>query len=442
MRQERLQPIKNSVLTALTLATLSLGCGPDEAVGGGETAADTGTTETGGGDDGVCEPLTERPCTCGDGGEGVEICDESGDFWGECGSCVPPPVCGDGLCEEDKGEDCYLCEDDCGICLDCEEAPSCEAAALPDVIDTHLETLDILPEDEAMPLPPAALRDNLAARVAEAELGVRIVVAALDPVAIPGEHPYVPKLRAVFDRFPEQTAALRRQLAQAGLDDIDRYRADFPEPRTPTLGLSADDPGPQADPELCDDPKLRVRLAKITVHNEADLVFKDQIYCAIISEAMPGAEIRVTPKTFALDNGDAFTYSLSEGVIWGQLGEPVAPIGSLALTYNCLESDGTGDFEEFLDAIADGALGADAIPGPYGWVLPVIGLAADIIGAALALEQDDHLFNASQIIPADLHLQMTQGVWWSVQRTGTFMLKNWHWELRMEAWGCTDDGIG
>lgn len=37
---------------------------------------------------------------------------------------------------------------------------------------------------------------------------------------------------------------------------------------------------------------------------------------------------------------------------------------------------------------------------------------------------------------------MAQGVWWSVRRTGTFVLENGDWELRMEAWGCTEDGIG
>ena len=424
-----------------------LGCGPDESLGASEdtgTDAGPGDTESGeSGSAGVCEPLAEQACECSEGGEGTQQCDEDGLAWGPCSDCVLPPECGDGVCEADKGEDCTLCEDDCGICLDCEEAPSCEAAALPGMIDTHLEVLDILPEGEGMPLPPAEVARTLAAKVAAGEVGVRIVVAALDPVAIPGEHPYVPKLRAIFNRFPEQTLGVRRQLQRAGLDDLDDYRARFPEPRTSGLMDSADIlPPPQGDPELCEDPQLRVRLAKIIVHNEADLIFKDKIYCAIVSEAMPGAEIRVTPTTFALDNGDEYSYALAEGVVWGQLGEPVAPVGSLSMTYNCLEADGTGAFEEFLDAIANGALGADAIPGPYGWVLPVIGLAADIIGAALSLEQDDHLFNASHIIPADLHLQMTQGVWWSVQRTGTFMLKNWHWELRMEAWGCTADGIG
>jgi hypothetical protein len=428
----------------VSVVGLSWGCGGDEVPGGDDRGSETVGEEAGSEGSGVCEPGAEQACECPEGGEGVQICDESGESWGTCGECEPPAVCGDGVCEADKGEDCSSCEADCGICLDCAEAPSCEAAAIPDGIDTHLEVLDILPEGDGMPLPgPGALAQDLAAKVETGELGVRVVAAALDETPVDGEHPFVPALRRVFERYPEQAEAIRRQLSLAGLTSIEEYRASFPEPRAEQLaGASELAPKPQASPEDCEDPKLRVRLARITVHNEADLVFKDTIYCAVIAEAMPGAEIRVTPTTFALDNGDSYDYSLAEGVVWGQLGEPVAPLGSLSMTYNCLEADGTGAFEEFLDAIADAAADADAIPGPYGWVIPVIGLAADIIGAALALENDDHLFNASQIIPADLHLQMTQGVWWSVQRSGTFMLKNWHWELRLEAWGCTEDGIG
>jgi hypothetical protein len=238
---------------------------------------------------------------------------------------------------------------------------------------------------------------------------------------------------------PHEAALVRRGLARAGMAAPTSYRQQFP--LAPALA-AADElaPPPAAAPEDCEDPKLRIRVAKIVVHEEADLVWKDNIYCAIISEATQSAEIRVTPKTYALDTDEEYVYSLAEGVVWGQLGEPVAPQGNLLLTYNCLEADDTGGFEEFLDAIADAALGADAIPGAYGWVIPVIGLAAEIIGSALALETDNHLFNASQVVPAELQLGMTTGVWWSVQREGTFNLKPWHWELRMEAWGCTDDG--
>ena len=433
--------------TSVSLAlALGPGCGGETSVGsegsaGDESGGSEAADESGGSFE--CEAGEEQACACPDGGEGVQICDPATGEFGECSGCPPPAVCGDDVCESELGEDCSSCPEDCGTCLDCEEAPTCEQAAVPGPIDVHLEQLDVLPEDEMMPLEPGELALDLAAKVEAGDTGVRVVAAALDPVARPDEHPFVPALREVFARHPEAAAALRRQLGLAGLADVAGYRARFPEPRGPAAHGGADSltRPPSAAPEDCEDPKLRVRVARVVVHDEADLVFKDIIYCAVIAEATAGAEIRVTPKTFALDNGEEYTYALSEGVVWGQLGEPVAPMGNLAMTYNCLEGDDTGSFEEFLDAIADAAQEAGALPGTYGWIVPVIGLAADIIGAALALEQDDHLFNASQIIPADLQLEMTNGVWWSVQRTGTFMLKDWHWELRLEAWGCTDDAV-
>lgn len=422
-------------------------CGDDavggnaDATSGSETGPSPSETGDGSGDTGVCEPGDEQACACPSAADGVQVCDPSAGDWGEC-DCPPPAVCGDEVCEAEGGEDCSTCPDDCGICLDCEDAPICATAAIPGVIDVHLEALDELPDEGLAPSPGPG--GGLASKVAAADPGVRVVAAALDPQPQAGEHPFVPRLRAVFEAHPEQAAIVRRQLGLAGLADPLAYRSAHPEPRLPSpLALAPASAGagrgPQSGPEACDDPKLRIRVAKIIVHEEADLVFKDNIYCAIVAESGVGAEIRVTPKTFALDTGDEFDLALAQGVVWGQAGEPVAPMGNLAMTYNCLEGDDTGAFEEFLDAIADAAADTGALPFEYGWVIPVVGLAAEIIGAALALENDDHLFNAAQIIPATLQLEMTQGVWWSVRRDGTFMLKPWDWELRLEAWGCTDD---
>ena len=120
MRLSSLEHTNNlvSLVFGLALSLPLIACGPDEGVGASETAGESGASETSGGDDGVCEPLAEQACVCDDGSEGIEICDPSGDFWGEC-MCEPPPECGDMLCEEAKGEDCYTCELDCGMCNAC-----------------------------------------------------------------------------------------------------------------------------------------------------------------------------------------------------------------------------------------------------------------------------------------------------------------------------------
>ena len=401
---------------------------------------------------GVCFTIFALITACADdGAPGDELADtgESGEFGesgpsdesgdDECDECSEPdvPVCGDMEC--DASEDCSSCAADCGACLDCSEAPSCAGAAIPGVIETHLDALDVpVAEADTQPL---ALAAKLGAAVHGGDPGVRMIAAALDRPTR-GEHPLVPALRDVFARYPEQAAIVRRQLERAGMGDASGYRLRFPEPRAsaePRELASA----PAAAPDACDPAKLRVRVAKLIVHEEHDLVQKDQVYCAIVSEAASGAEIKVTPTTPKLGDGEEHVYALAQGVVWGQAGEPTAPLGDMLITYNCLESDDTQAFQDFLEAIGDAALGADPIPGSYGWIVPVVGLAAEIIGAALALEGDDHLFNASQIIPAELQLEMTHGVWWSVERDGVKgPLQEWHWELRMEAWGCTSDGVG
>jgi hypothetical protein len=356
----------------------------------------------------------------------------------ECIDCDPliSPVCGDATCEVD--EDCSTCAEDCGVCLDCSEAPSCQGAAIPGLIEAHLEPLDVpLASNDAQPVELAAM---LHAAVESGDPGVRIVAAALDQPS-DDEHPLVAALRDVFSRHPEQAATVRRQLARAGMGAPAGYRVRFPE-----HGLLVDPlplaPPPPAEAGDCDPARLRMRVAKILVHDSLDPVLRDRVYCAIVSEAASGAEIKVTPRTSKLKSGGEYVFALAEGVIWGQLGEPVAPLGDMLITYNCFESDDTRAYQQFLEAIGDAALGAGSIPGSYGWVVPVIGLAAKIIGAALALDNDDHLINVAQIIPAELQLEMTNGVWWSVERSGTHgLLKKWHWELRMEAWGCTDDAL-
>jgi hypothetical protein len=314
--------------------------------------------------------------------------------------------------------------------LDCDEAPSCAGAAIPGIIDTHLETLDV--PVVGADIQPLDLAAKLDAAVADGNWGVRMIAAALDQPAA-DEHPLIPALRDVFARYPEQAAIVERQLERAGMGAAGDYRVLFPDPKIDVREFAI-----PAAAEICGPAKLRARVAKVIVHDEHDLVMKDKVYCAIVSEAASGAEIKVTPTTPKLDGGDEHVYALAQGVVWGQLGEPVAPLGDMLITYNCLESDDTQSFQEFLGAIAEAALGAQPIPGSYGWVVPVVGLAAEIIGAALALENDDHLFNVAQIIPLEMQLEMTHGVWWSVERGSSKKLKKWHWELRMEAWGCAE----
>ena len=67
-------------------------------------------------------------------------------------------------------------------------------------------------------------------------------------------------------------------------------------------------------------------------------------------------------------------------------------------------------------------------------------LLAWIVGAALALDGDDYLFSATQTVPEESHLGLTNGAYWTVRRDGTHLLSDWDWELVLRAWGCAAFG--
>ena len=289
----------------------------------------------------------------------------------------PDPYCGDLNCNAD--ENCLTCATDCGACVPCDLAPVCEGGLIPPVIDVHYDALDI---DE---------RDN---------------------PRLPAD----PSLGLAHD--PGAGASARPGAGGSS-----------------TVGAPIHTEGA----ENCGPAQLRLRVANLTVHDKSELTERDSIYCVITVEGDSGAELRILPPTAGLDNGDDFNYALSEGVIWGQEDKFVETPGNLLITYNCIESDSTGDWEDFLDAIADGANGIGGVPGGFGWILPTIGGVAGIIGAALSFESDDHLMNASQIISAEQLYDLSNGVWWSVRKQGeASLLNDFDWELRIEAWGCAD----
>jgi hypothetical protein len=286
---------------------------------------------------------------------------------------------------------------------------------------------------------PDMARAKITALVDGARPGMRVVVAALDAPAL-GETQMVVQMRAAFASNPEVTAALRRQLAAAGLDDIAAYRATNPEPR-PIADAFASAPdvqhGGEGDP--CANPRLRVRVARIDVPEEDDDFLNDQIYCVIAAEGSQASELRLTPITPALDEGDSHEFALAEGVVWGQQ-DLVAPMGNLALTYNCIESENPDTYNGLFNAIGDAADAAGGIFEDNGWIFDTVGVVSDLLPAAIGLDGDDLLFNASQIIPEDMHLSLTSGQYWQVVRSGTNINSDWEWHLRMEVWGCHTNG--
>lgn len=448
----------NSLRFASSLSLLALAaCAGGDARGGGTDSATSVATDSPGSSSdeesgGACVPGAQSSCACPGGGMGVQVCNADGTGLGECecddtsgpqttdatttttDTTGEPDPCGDGTCDE-REETCDSCPEDCGECVPCTLAPSCEGAQVPPVIETHAEQLDDIMLSY---VPPEEAIAKIAALIEQASPGMRIVVAALDQPR-PDELPYVGRLRAALHERPEIADALRRQLALAGLPDAAAYRTKHPEPREQVLVTPEVQHGGLPGP--CENPRLRVRVARIDVPEEDDDLLNDRIYCIIAAEGTETSELKVTPITPPLDEGDSHAWALSEGVVWGQQ-DLAAPKGNLALTYNCVESENPDTYNGLIDAIGDAAQKAGGVFGDNenGWVFDAIGVLGNLLPSVLSLDSDDLLFNASQIIPEDQHLTLTAGAWWTVARNGTNINSDWEWHLRMEIWGCHDNG--
>ncbi len=390
-----------------------------------------------------CVPGAKQYCTCPDGYNSVKYCQLDGSGYGECvcesgqgGSGGDPGPCGDGECTPADDENCHTCVIDCGSCAPCDIAPECKAVQVPPTQLSHMEELDI-PKMKFMSR--AAVRERLERHIVEANMGMRVLAAALDSETRVDEHAIVTKLRSVFTQHPAAASVLRQQLANSGLRSLRDYR-DFNPPAARFAAYQPMDIEYPGGTMECGSPLLRVGVSKLIVHEEDDDVANDEVYCVIQAEAPAGGEIRVTPKTPPLDEGDSYLYSLSAGVFWGQL-EPVTPGGDLQITYDCIECDDPSQYVDLLDAIAEAAFEVGGVVGgEAGWVLLAVGLVSKIVALGLSLDGDDQLFNAQHVVPLNKQLQLTNGGFWTVRRDGTHNLSDWDWELYVQAWGCAEYG--
>jgi hypothetical protein len=427
---------------ALLLSAASAGCaaGDDLPVPPAASNVDTGA---GGGAESSCTPGKQESCACPGGDDGVQVCSSDGSGFEACecdgggstsgaGGSAPSDPCGDGVCLGE--ENCHTCEADCGTCAPCDIAPGCIDAMIPGNIETPADDLNVALEY----VPQSAILARLQQRVSDAGPAMRVVAAALSPERA-GETRLVAYMRAELAKNPTAEAAIRRSLAKVGLDAPDAYRQTFPEilPALETM----DGEFPEGGTLECGAPMLRVRVASIKVHEEDDDVANDIVYCAIVTEGADGGEIRVTPQTPNLDEGDSHSFSIESGVMWGQV-EPRTPGGNLMITYDCFEADTNDGYANLIGSIgqASSKVGGILDDDQGGWIFSIAGAVAPIITDALVLDGDDHLFNATQIIPVEKHLEMTNGRFWSVRREGTHLWSDWDWELRVEAWGCAEYG--
>ena len=431
--------IRNFVLfpaAVFTFATAFAAC----------SASDTTAVATSSTGEQVCVPGHQTACACFGGLEGMQTCRDDGSGFDECdclgattstGTGEPPKPCGNSVCADD--ENCHTCELDCGVCEPCTLAPKCENVFVPKPNPMHFPSLDI---PKMKLLSRAEISARIETALTKAGPEIRLLAAALDTHATPNEHALIPALRKVFAENATLTSTIRSQLMTAGMVTPAAYRTKFPfhVPQLPTPSLGdADPPGGTVE---CGAPQLRIGVSNVKVHEKDDLTGGDEIYCVIQAEAAAGGELRLLPLTSSLSNGKSFNYSLESGVIWGQKG-PKIPLGNMQLTYDCIEQDSSDGYQNLINAVGNAASSiGGVIPGDSGWIFTTVGALAPVLSGALGLNGDDHLFNAQQIIPLDIQLQMTNGVSWSVRRgdDGNFIDGGWDWELTVQAWGCAEYG--
>jgi hypothetical protein len=391
----------------------------------------------------ACVPGVQTACACPDGASSVQLCTDDGSGFGACDCAgddelTPPdevPPCGDGTCSED--ENCHSCAIDCGTCEPCDVAPSCANAQIPPASLPHAADMDV---PAMQPVTPEQMQQRLFDAIVEGGEAVSVIAAALDDTPGSLEHPLVTRLREVFAAHPNATAALKRQLASAGMHSPRQFRAMHPDPKVEDIEWVTHDVDYPGGTMECGSPMLRVGVSKIKVHEEDDDFANDIVYCVVQAETTNGAEIRITPKTPNLDEGDSHTFALESGVFWGQQG-PSTPGGNMLITYDCFEADSSTGYQDLVGAIgtAAGEIG-EVVEGDNGWIFTTTAAIAPIVSTGLALDSDDHLFNAQQTIPLDRQLELTNGAFWTVRREGTHYLSDWDWELFVNGWGCAEYG--
>jgi hypothetical protein len=282
----------------VALAITIVGC-----AAGDTTSSGTGTTGgtagggNGGGNGGLCVPGKQDFCACPGGKQGIQACLQDGSGYGPCdcgggtgaggsgtgGSGGGAVGCGDAFCA--GGEDCHSCSADCGPCAPCTIAPSCDNATIPPVALNQVPEFDI---PAMIEIPPAQMRANLEKYVAQGTRGARAIAAALAPPRL-GESVFVTVLREAFLANPKASAAVKRQLARAGMKAPSEYSLTFPELEPPAMQpLNGEFPG--GTPE-CGAPKLRIRVAKVKVIEEDDDFANDIVYCSVTSESADGGEL-------------------------------------------------------------------------------------------------------------------------------------------------------
>jgi len=324
----------------------------------------------------------------------------------------------------------------------CVELTSCDALQAPKTLNpaTDLNVgLAAISKEQ--------LRSKLQAEVASGSKDARALAAALS-ARQDGESESVTFLRNLIQSNPRIAAALQRQVPSLGYGSMAVYQRRFPTgiDVNNDVGTATATKAPQVMeaplPTAACIPSLKIRLAKITVHEDEDDWANDEIYCSISVASESVQELRITPKTRKLDEDESQSFTGEETVVWGQ-GRPREAKADLTVKYDCFEAESAAGYSALIKTAADAAkeYGNKVVSEENtGYVSTGADLLGAILPAVLALDSDDHLFVATQTIPVAKLMELAKGSSWTVKKKGSHLGSDWEWSLTMEAWGCAVNG--
>jgi hypothetical protein len=217
-----------------------------------------------------------------------------------------------------------------------------------------------------------------------------------------------------------------------GVPSSPTLRGDLSQPPVKSDGGAAD-AGVPTGAGVCQDPELRLRVERVLAHKGGG-----QIYCVISATDGATSEAAVTTKTKSLGDNESHYFDASTALYWGQK-ELHRTTNNLTVTFNCflVKSDA---WAKVLKAMGDTATQLGGTPTPYGWAFGLGGVAANAAGAAVqAGAGDDLRFNAQQVIDKKDLLDLTNGRYWSIRKSGGCgLFCDWDWEIFVQSWGCAN----
>jgi hypothetical protein len=206
------------------------------------------------------------------------------------------------------------------------------------------------------------------------------------------------------------------------------------QPET-ALDLPADAPdgGTAApiEPDNCQAPLLRLRIAGITVNKEGGT-----LYCIVSASDGVSSEVAITTKTKNLNDGETNYFDPGVGLFWGQK-DLKQTSNNVTITYDCFKV-GSDAWSMVLMAVANQSMSVAGVAGPYGWIFGAASVGAAAAAAGIsAASGDKHLFNYQQTIDKARLYELTNGRQWTLRQGGDCgIFCSWDWTVIVESWGC------